>query len=75
VKGKSKCAVCNYQNKSVECCELLSLFASHAQKNIVSEEEKEWFNDFTYRLFEALRKESKLCEKCLKFLEEREDKN
>ena len=70
---KSKCGVCYYGSKSVECCELLSLFASHAQKNIVGEQEKKWFNDFTYRLFEALRSKSKLCDECLKFLEEKEE--
>ncbi|CAJ0834737.1 2264_t:CDS:2 [Entrophospora sp. SA101] len=61
------------ESKNVKCCELLSLFASHAQKNIVNSEEKEWFNDFAFRFFEALQEKDKLCDKCLKFLEEREE--
>jgi hypothetical protein len=41
IEGKNKCGVCYYQSKSVECCEILSLFASQVQKNIINEEEKE----------------------------------
>ncbi|KLL03086.1 MAG: hypothetical protein MRECE_18c014 [Mycoplasmataceae bacterium CE_OT135] len=60
------------ESKNITCCEVLSLFASQVQKNITSAEEKEWFNDFAFRFFEALQEKDKLCDKCLKFLEERE---
>jgi len=59
---------------SVECCEILSLFASHAKKNVINEEEEEWFNDFAFRFFEALQKKDKLCCECLTFLEEKDEK-
>jgi len=73
-ENKTKCGICYYGSKSVECCEILSLFASHAKKNIIKEDEEEWFNDFTFRFFEALREKNKLCYKCLKFLEEKDEK-
>jgi len=74
IEGKTKCGICYYKSKSVECCEILSLFASQAKKNIVGGEEEEWFNDFAFRFFEALQEKNKLCGECLKFLEERDEK-
>jgi hypothetical protein len=74
IEGKTKCGICYYQSKSVECCEILSLFASQVKKNIISKEEEEWFNDFTFRFFEALQEKNKLCYKCLAFLAERNEK-
>lgn len=73
IDGKNKCGICYHGTKNIECCEILSLFASHAKKNIVEREEEKWFNDFAFRFFEALAKRDKLCSQCLLFYRSYED--
>ena len=67
IDGKTKCGICYYGSKSMECCGILSIFASHAKINIDSKKEEFWFNDFACRFFQVLEKHDKLCLKCLDF--------
>jgi hypothetical protein len=55
------------QEKYVSCCQILSLFASHANLNIDSLKEEFLFTDFACRFFKVLEKHDQLCSKCLGF--------
>lgn len=55
------------EEKYTSCCQILSIFASHANFNIDDTEEESWFNDFACRFFQVLEKHDQLCPKCLNF--------
>src|SRR5688572_23547109 len=55
------------QERYVSCCQILSIFASHANLNIDSSKEEYFFNDFACRFFQVLESHDQLCPKCLEF--------
>jgi hypothetical protein len=55
------------KEKYTSCCQILSIFASHANLNIDETEEESYFNDFACRFFQVLEKHDQLCPKCLDF--------
>jgi len=71
VKKKKKVSIISIKDskheKYVSCCQILSLFASHANLNIDDIEEISYFNDFACRFFKVLEKHDQLCPKCLGF--------